>query len=1632
MVKIVPRNYSGEADNNGVAEEPGKWLKHFEKVCRANDWDDDEEKIDRLPLYLEGEAADWCEVNSEWLEDEARTWIEVKISFLLRFRPEDYEEEIEEKLRNPTQKIGESVKAYAARYQILHAETGPDAMTLDQHKKHWVSGLSEELKKDVMMAAPDTYQEAVDMAHATETVMNNIKRDATRRETGKRPEPETKKGKSNDLMSAEGMVNDLARVGQEGKGASVEGKEVAPEEDPKFQEFYHEMSPEIEKHEPSIDELVEKFKAWKFYSAIYKNPALVKAKILKSMVSKGTSDTAAAAREGPTCFTCKEVGHMSRACPKKPAFKCFVCGEEGHGARNCPKGTMGEASGSGSGSGSKDKGKGKEVKASAKKSKAVKESKKPKKVKKSKRSKRYASSDDESEDEVITAYMARAKRKQVDDMEEDGEPSKPEKVKKTAKKTRAKKTLDPEVVHLFRKMQVPLEMVAKHGASFESMAKRAIREVYLEGKAHRKRVNPVSASAKLSHALMVPGTFAGIKCSRLVIDPGSSVSTVDVNLARKAGLGIKTKTKIVWELADGSKARPIGQTATKEKINIDGVEVALYLLVAESNSTYDILLGRDWLHLVNAKGNYVKNTYTIEAGGNSAKLKGQVYQASEVTLSDSSAEETSSEEESSSEDESEESSSESEESDESEEEVSVPAFLARGHLLDEFDVKPKASEVSKGKAQPSKVEVAVSAKILMAEQLKEVDINPELEEGQRKEVEDLLWEYRDCFANNLAELGLSNIVEHEINLKPGATPFYVPGTRRYSPLELEAIRANIEEEMNTGKIIEYDGPWCAPIVLVKKKDGGFRKCVAYNGLNDRTERESWPLPNIEELLERLAGHKWYSACDGFSGYYTVKMRDEDVAKTMFKTPFGTFAYKVMPFGLKNAPHTYSRVTAKTFGELIGKTVEAYIDDTATYSQDFGEHLVHLRKTFEAAMKAGIKLKASKCHFCYPEIEFVGHMVCEKGIRMMPEKVEKVQAWPVPKNQTELKGFLGLAGYYRRLIKDFASIAVPLNKMTSKKIPYQWGKEQQEAFEKLKFAMTTAPVLCKPNFQQDWVLDVDASDVALGAVLGQEDKEGEVHPVYFWSRQLGNPEKNYSVTDRECLAVVAACKKFRPYILGRHVTIHSDHTAVKWILNKTDLPGRHARWKVTMSEFDYEVVSKPGSQNGNADAMSRITHGKKELGELNDTPEHLAMRATALRTRWMDDEWYQDVYLWLEMLTCQKATAAERERIRKKANRFAIKGKCLYFRDVDGMLKLCLGKADIKEVLHEFHEGAAGGHFGRDITVARIRQSFWWPTMWKDVAEHVKTCDNCQRYGPKEHHNTLRPYQPVYPFEFIFLDFVVNLPSTASRMKHLITMTEGLTKWIEAKPVREANAATSAKFLMDDIIHRFGVPQVVITDNGSHFRGAFHELCTKMGIEHRFATAYHPQTTGQDERTNGLLLGRIRKWRLDEYNKWDIDMPASVLACNTRKISTTGFSAMESLMGFTAGTASGLKLLKMSKKELNKKMKLVVNGISDKVIGMRLRVLESLRDESIRVKEITSKKMKERYDKRVHERPFAEGDEVLVYDSTLLKQWSRKLEERWLGPYKITWKGTMGAFTVDVDGKSKMVSGDQLKFYYRRG
>ena len=266
--------------------------------------------------------------------------------------------------------------------------------------------------------------------------------------------------------------------------------------------------------------------------------------------------------------------------------------------------------------------------------------------------------------------------------------------------------------------------------------------------------------------------------------------------------------------------------------------------------------------------------------------------------------------------------------------------------------------------------------------------------------------------------------------------------------------------------------------------------------------------------------------------------------------------------------------------------------------------------------------------------------------MMPGKVRKIVDWPIPRNRTELKAFLGLASYYRWFIQGFAEIAVELNKLTSKAKVFEWKEKEEKAFEKLKSALTSEPVLAKPNFQKGWFLDVDASQNSLGTVLSQDDDDGINHPVYFWSRQLGKAERNYSTTDRECLVVVTAMRKFRPYILGAQVVVRGDHTAVKWIMNKLDISMRHARWRIILSEYDYEIISRPGRANDNADALFRLLSDRMGEEEVDaEADGDFAFRALALQKRWLENDWYKDIYLYLETSKFNNLTKSGRERVR---------------------------------------------------------------------------------------------------------------------------------------------------------------------------------------------------------------------------------------------------------------------------------------------------------------------------------------------------------------------------------------------------
>ena len=415
--------------------------------------------------------------------------------------------------------------------------------------------------------------------------------------------------------------------------------------------------------------------------------------------------------------------------------------------------------------------------------------------------------------------------------------------------------------------------------------------------------------------------------------------------------------------------------------------------------------------------------------------------------------------------------------------------------------------------------------VIHLEEGKDVPIG-QLQSKQKQALHKLLDKNKDLFAQNMEELGQTNVGEHIIiteNVPPIKKNAY-----RTASKESNFIKEEINEMLKQDLIQPSQSPWSFPVVVVKKKNGKLRLCVNYKPLNDITKKDNYPLPRIDEILDSLKGAQWFTTLDLASGYWQIKVREEDCEKTAFITKFGTFEFKVMPFGLCNAPATFQRIMNKVLGDSIHKYVMVYLDDVIIYSKSFEEHLRHIEDVLNRIRRANLRLKAEKCHFGASELQFLGHVVGKDGVKPDPKKVEKIENYPIPKNIRELRGALGLFSYYRRFIENFSKIADPLYELLKKDITYIWTESQQEAFEFLKKKLTTAPIIQYPDFERPFFLYTDASGTGIGAVLAQKNDKLE-HVIAYASRTLNPAEKNYGVTELECLAIVWAVKYFRHYL-----------------------------------------------------------------------------------------------------------------------------------------------------------------------------------------------------------------------------------------------------------------------------------------------------------------------------------------------------------------------------------------------------------------------------------------------------------------------------------------------------------------------
>jgi len=329
-----------------------------------------------------------------------------------------------------------------------------------------------------------------------------------------------------------------------------------------------------------------------------------------------------------------------------------------------------------------------------------------------------------------------------------------------------------------------------------------------------------------------------------------------------------------------------------------------------------------------------------------------------------------------------------------------------------------------------------------------------------------------------------------------------------------------------------NSPWSSPVVVVEKKNGKLRLCVDYRKLNNVTKKDSYPLPRIDDMLETLSGSQWFSSLDLASGFWQVELDQTTKEKTAFVTKFGIYEFEVMPFGLCNAPATFQRLMEKVLSNLLWKFVVVYVDDINVGSKSFEEHLDYLKQVFEKFRTHGLKLSPEKCFFFNTKLPFLGHVIGRDGIQTDPEKLKAIKQFPIPKDITQLRGFIALASYYRKFVKNFSKITTPLNKLLKKNVRYVWTQEQQQVFEELKNHLMTPPILAYPNFNKPFILYTDAFTFALGAIMQQKDDNNVEHVISYASRTLNKHELNYSITELECLAVIWAIRYFHHYLHGQ--------------------------------------------------------------------------------------------------------------------------------------------------------------------------------------------------------------------------------------------------------------------------------------------------------------------------------------------------------------------------------------------------------------------------------------------------------------------------------------------------------------------
>jgi len=757
----------------------------------------------------------------------------------------------------------------------------------------------------------------------------------------------------------------------------------------------------------------------------------------------------------------------------------------------------------------------------------------------------------------------------------------------------------------------------------------------------------------------------------------------------------------------------------------------------------------------------------------------------------------------------------------------------------------------------------------------QLSTSPSKSESETKvSLPSVLSQFSDVFNESSADkLPPHRPYDCQINLVENSKLYYGP----IYPLtdeESTALKEYINDNLKKGFIRKSKSPAGAPVLFVPKKNGKLRMCVDYRQLNSITIRDSYPLPLIQDMLEHLGTGKIFSKLDLRSAYNLVRIKCGDEYKTAFNCKFGHFEYLVMPFGLKNAPAVFQHFINDVLEDILGVYVYSYIDDIIIFSSNYRTHINHVTEVLTRLRNAGLFVKLEKCAFFVSSIDFLGHRISSEGIFMDPHKVDSILNWPIPSCVKDVQSFIGLANYYRRFIPGFAKIAHPLHKLLRKNLKFLWTPEAQAAFDTLKSKFISAPILIHPNRNLPFIVETDSSNFAIGAILSQiSPSDNLMHPVAFFSRSLNGAEKNYPIYDKELLAIIAALENWRHFLKGSPVpfTIYSDHRNLLFEKKPEKMTQRLVRWSLFLAEFNFKILYRSGSSNGKPDALSRRPDYVDSPSDLNFQPssvlrpENFCAISTSISSlneyilaEYKNDSFYSDICNYLE----NKSLPVPHPQIHK----FSISNSFLLFNS-----KLYVPLKCRPSILKLCHDSPTAGHFGFKKTCNLISRDFWWPSLFKDAKDYIRSCDICCRAKSFRH----KPYGLLQPLEIaerpwssISMDFVTDLPSSDG-YTCILVVVDRLTKMCHLIPFKGIpSAVDTALAFVNNIFRLHGLPSSILSDRGSQFTSKFFQaLCSSLGISLNLSSPFHHQTNGQTERVNSVIEQYLRCFSNYKGNNW---------------------------------------------------------------------------------------------------------------------------------------------------------------------